>query len=292
MVPLFVTVTDKSGRLATNLGKDDFRVFDKGRPQPLTLFDNSPQPIRLIVMLDVSGSMSGNLQLLRASCDQLFTRLRPDDLVRVGTFGNDVEISPTFTGDAGALHAELPAAISPNAPTPLWRALTEAIGDFGDGAGRRVVLVLSDGKDNPPMKLRDTWVTPLDVIDRAQREDVMVYAIGLRSRSSMPSRQVPGQNLGAMMAEDLPDPALGKVAEDTGGGYTEILPRDDLGAAFAHVADELHSQYLLGFVPPDHDGKLHNVEVKVGVSGLKPRVRKNYVAPKTPTRLPPSRGSR
>src|SRR5437763_1764955 len=98
-VPVFVTVTDKSDRLVTNLTRDDFQLFDNGKPQPLTLFDNSPQPIRLIVMLDVSGSMSGNLPLLRASCEQLFTRLRPDDLVRVGAFGHEVTISPSFTHD-------------------------------------------------------------------------------------------------------------------------------------------------------------------------------------------------
>ena len=136
MVPLFVTVTDKAGKLATGLTKDDFRVFDKGRAQPVTLFDNSAQPIRLIVMLDVSGSMSGNLQLLRAACNQLFDRLRPDDQVRVGTFGDDVEISPAFTGDVGALRAALPTAINPNAPTPLWQALNQAIGVFGDSGGR------------------------------------------------------------------------------------------------------------------------------------------------------------
>ena len=286
MVPLFVTVTDKAGRIATGLTKDDFRVLDKGRAQPVTLFDNSAQPIRLIVMLDVSGSMSGNLQLLRAACNQLFDRLRPDDQVRVGTFGDDVQISPAFTGDVAALRAALPATINPNAPTPLWQALNQAIGVFGDSGGRRVVLVLSDGKDNPPPKFGAKFISALDVIDRAQREDVMFYGIGIRSRGGAPMMPGPGQNLGGMMAMDLPDPALGRVAQETGGGYVEILPRDDLGAAFAHVADELHSQYLLGFAPPDHDGKLHGVEVRLQVPNLKPRVRKDYLAPKSAPRLP------
>src|SRR5574342_629005 len=92
-VHVFVTVTDKDGRLVTTLSKDDFEVRDDGKPQPVTLFDDTPQPIRLIVMLDVSGSMEGNLPLLRAAAQQLFTRLRPDDVARVGTFGRDVIIS-------------------------------------------------------------------------------------------------------------------------------------------------------------------------------------------------------
>src|SRR5918996_4435719 len=96
-VRVFVTVTDRDGRLITTLSQNDFEVRDEGKPQPITLFDNTPQPIRLIMMLDVSGSMEGNLPLLRAGADQLFARLRPDDVVRVGTFGRDVVISPAFT---------------------------------------------------------------------------------------------------------------------------------------------------------------------------------------------------
>jgi hypothetical protein len=83
-----------------------------------------------------------------------------------------------------------------------------------------------------------------------------------------------------MMMADLPDPGLAIVAEQTGGGYAEIRFGQDLGAAFAGVADELHSQYLVGFSPPRRDGKVHDIEVRVTTRGLKPRARKNYVAPK------------
>src|ERR687894_566955 len=110
-IRVFVTVTDRDGRLVTTLTRDEFEVRDEGKPQPITLFDNSPQPIRLVVMLDVSGSMEGNLPLLRAAAAELFARLRPDDLARLGTFGRDVEISDTFTRDARALGGSLPDAI-------------------------------------------------------------------------------------------------------------------------------------------------------------------------------------
>ncbi len=65
VVRVFVTVTDRDGRLVTDLTQDDFELRDEGKSQPITLFDDTPQPIRLIVMLDVSGSMAGNLPLLR-----------------------------------------------------------------------------------------------------------------------------------------------------------------------------------------------------------------------------------
>ncbi len=108
----------------------------------------------------------------------------------------------------------------------------------------------------------------------------MVYAIGMRSRGPRPVR--PGIGPGALRAAltaDLPDPGLARVAEETGGGYAEIRFGQDLGAAFARVADELHSQYLIGFAPPKRDGKVHNIDVRVSQRGLKPRARKNYVAP-------------
>src|SRR5580765_3226501 len=97
VVRVFVTVMDRNGRLVTTLTRDDFEVRDEGNPQPITQFDNSPQPVQLIVMLDVSGSMAGNLPLLRDASAQLFARLGPEDLARVGSFGYDVTISPSFT---------------------------------------------------------------------------------------------------------------------------------------------------------------------------------------------------
>jgi hypothetical protein len=74
-----------------------------------------------------------------------------------------------------------------------------------------------------------------------------------------------------MLMADLPDPGLARVAEETGGGYTEIRFGQDLGAAFAQVADELHSQYLLGLVPPKRDGKGHDIDVRVTRRGVSPR---------------------
>ena len=147
-----------------------------------------------------------------------------------------------------------------------------------------MILVLSDGKDSGPIGFRQRYVSQAEVIDRARDDDVMVYAIGMRSRGPrpMPPGIGPG-GLQAMLTADLPDPGLARVAEETGGGYTEIRFGQDLGAAFARVADELHSQYLIGFAPPKRDGKVHDIDVRVTQRGLKPRARKSYVAPKERT---------
>src|SRR2546421_4721090 len=270
-VRVFVTVTDRDGRLVTTLTRDNFEVRDEGKPQPITQFDNRPQPIRLIVMLDVSGSMEGNLPLLRAGGAQLFARLLTDDVARVGAFGHEVTISPVFTHNPDELSAALPTAIAPDAPTPLWRGIDQALSAFGDGDDKRkVILVLSDGKDTGPLTFRQRVVSQADVIDRARREDAMIYAVGMRSRStrSIPPGMGPGGLQAALLA-DMPDPGLARVAEESGGGYTEIRFGQDLGSAFAGVADELHTQYLLGYAAPKRDGKVHGINVRVSQGGLK-----------------------
>ena len=282
VVRVFVTVTDSDGRLVTNLTKDTFEVRDDGKPQPITLFDNTPQPIRLIVMLDCSGSMEGNLPLLRAAAGQLVTRLRPDDRARIGTFGHEITIGPSFTRDANELRSSLPEMIAPDAPTPLWSAVDKALDSFdASDETRRVILVLSDGKDSGPTSFRRHYVSQAEVIDRARKDEVMIYSIGMRSRGQRPMQPGIGPGgLQAMMTADLPDPGLARVAQETGGGYSEIRFGQDLVPAFAAVADELHSQYLLGFDPPKRDGKVHDIDVRASQRGMKPRARKTYVAPK------------
>jgi VWFA-related protein len=195
-----------------------------------------------------------------------------------------VQISPTFTNDPAELRRALPTSIPESAPTPLWRALDEGLDAFGgEDAERPVILAFSDGKDSGPIGFRTRYVSQVEVIDRARNEDVMVYAIGMRSRSLRPSMPPMGGGPGglqAMLLADMPDPGLARVAEQTGGGYTEIRFGQDLGAAFAQVADELHGQYLIGFAPPLRDGKTHDLDVRVKKKGFKPRARRSYVAPK------------
>ena len=128
-VRVYATVVDKDGRLVTTLVQKDFEVRDEGKPQPITVFDNSPQPIQLVVMLDVSGSMQGNLQLLRASAQQLFTRLLPDDGARlVKAMGS--ALASTFAG----VTSHAPAPVVQAAVMQARRDGVDAIVSFGGGS--------------------------------------------------------------------------------------------------------------------------------------------------------------
>jgi hypothetical protein len=111
-----------------------------------------------------------------------------------------------------------------------------------------------------------------DVVERAQTEDFMVYAIGMASRGE-------GRWSGGFGAE--PDPGLRILAAESGGGYFEITENTALGPAFARVADELHRQYLLGFIVPEQDGRPHLVDVRVNRPGVTVRARRSYLAPRT-----------
>ena len=135
------------------------------------------------------------------------------------------------------------------------------------------MLVLSDGADSGYRPGKKFYAS-IDIIDRARQEDVMIYGVGMRPR------MVNSTNVQSMIQSSEPDPNLGKVALETGGGYIALRGNDDLNAAFTRVADELHSQYRLGFVPPARDGKTHKIEVKMKDGDLKSRARKTYVAPK------------
>jgi Ca-activated chloride channel family protein len=112
------------------------------------------------------------------------------------------------------------------------------------------------------------------VLSRAREKDIMVYAIGLQSEYfNGQSRQ-----------RTRPDRRLKGLAEETGGGYFELSKKDDLGPTFTRVAQELHSQYVLGFSPATLDGKVHKLELRVKRPGMTPRGRKSYVAaPAVPT---------
>lgn len=296
-VSVYATVLDPAdGRLVTDLARGDFQIFDNGRPQPLTIFDNREQPISIVIMLDMSGSMSGNVPTLRKAAVQMFTHLRPDDKARVGGFGDRITLSERFTNDTDELIRALWFDLTPGGGTPLWGAVNVAMTALAHLDGRRVVLVLSDGKDTAAGGGRPAVTLP-EAIERVQTEEFMVYAIGLASRMG-PDPSGAGGGAGGFGGGgrrgrgawgggrgsgrgDEPDPGLRELATESGGGYFELHDADELGPTFARVADELHRQYLLGYSVPEQDGKLHTIEVRVTRPGMTVRARKSYLAPKT-----------
>ena len=272
-VAVFATVT-AGGQLITGLGRDEFEVRDNGKTQPITVFSTDVQPISVVVMLDRSGSMRGNLRLVEGAAEAFVREMLPSDKARIGSFAERVQMDPEkFTSSKEELVQILRSRLQQQGPTPLWNAIDEAIATLKSQDGRRVVLVFTDGADNPG-NFRMNNMSFMDVMRRAQEADVMVYAIGLESRGAPTG----GGGFGGM--SQGPDPGLPAIAAETGGGYFELRNTQDLGATFARVADELHRQYLIGFEPAKLDGKMHKLEVRVKKPDAKVRARKEYHAEK------------
>jgi VWFA-related protein len=258
-VAVYATVTDGAGRLVPDLRQEHFEVLDNGRPRPLTVFKSDVQPITVVVMLDTSGSMTFNFELLKEAAEKFVLRLLPDDRVRVGSFSDKILISPTFTGDRDELVRIVRNDLQYGNPTFLWDAIDRSMDALAGESGRRVVLVFSDGEDE-----RSEKTNFRDVLTRAVNEDFMIYTIGLQSR--------------ILNRLTRPDRRLAELAEQTGGGYFELTRTADLNSTFTRVADELHRQYVLGFSPESLDGTVHDLEVRTKVQGMKVRARRSYLA--------------
>jgi Ca-activated chloride channel family protein len=261
IVSLFVTVSDAQKRLVPDLTKDDFEVFDNEKPQPLVFFQNEIQPISVVVMLDTSGSMTGTISLLRAAAEQFLIRLLPEDKGRVGAFNDKIQFSSRFTSDRDELVGDVKDLDYGNG-TRLWDAVAASLDELKGIEGRRVILVFTDGDDTESHTRLGT------VIDRARADEVMIYAIGLESNYFN----------GQRMVRSKPDNGLRRISDETGGGYFELQKTADLAPTFTRVAQELHSQYVLGFTPTLLDGKVHKLAVRMKQSGMTARARRSYLA--------------
>ena len=266
IVPLYVTVQDVEKRLVPDLAKEDFDVLDNGVPVTLTLFQNEPEPFSVVVMLDTSGSMTLTIDLLQDAAEQFVIRLMPADKGIVGAFNDKIQFPiADFTNSRDDLVGGIREVDYGNS-TRLWDAAEASIEQLKRVSGRRVVLLFTDGDDTA------SKIGLGKAMDEARAAETMVYSIGLQSVYFNGQRQVRSQ----------PDKGLRKIADETGGGYFELKRTDDLGPTFSRVAQELHSQYVLGFAPAT-DGKLHKLEVRVKKPGMTARARKSYLAPTSGT---------
>ena len=263
-VAVYVTVTDNEKRLVPDLVLQDFEILDNLKPVNITVFENKPVPITTVVMIDTSGSITASLGFVKQGAEQFLLRLLPEDKAQVGEFSDKIKFHPgNFIDDRDRLIYLLKNELDFGYPTRLWDAVDQSIDHLVVEDGRKVVVVFTDGDDTA------SKLGVGRVMDHAREKDVMVYAVGLQTEYFNGQQKV----------RSSPDRSLKKLAEDTGGGYFELKKTADLGETFTRVAQELHSQYVLGFSPEATDGKIHKLEVRVKKAGMNARARKTYVAP-------------
>ena len=269
IVPVITTVIDSNGRLVPGLEQDQFTILDNGKPVDIVSFENDVQPFTAVVMMDYSASMTANLDRLQAAAEQFLLRMLPEDQAQVGSFSDKIQFSGEFTSDRDDLIFALEDLQFGN-PTRLYDAINESIAMLRQAENRKVVLVFTDGDDTA------SRVGMGDVLDRARDEEVMIYSIGLESEFFNGQRRV----------RTRPDRGLRRLSDETGGGYFELKKTDDLGPTFSRVAQELHSQYTIGFSPAILDGKEHKLVVRLKDPSMTARARRTYIA--APERLSPA----
>jgi len=261
VVSIFATVTDPQKRLVSDLTQEDFSVFDNEKPQTLVYFDNSIHPINVVVMLDTSGSMTLTIDLLKQAAEQFLLRLLPDDKARVGAFNDKIQFNAKWSNNRDQLITDAKNLDYGNG-TRLWDAVGASLDELKTVDGRKVILVFTDG-DDTESKLRLGTV-----LDRARVDEVMIYAIGLESVYFNGQQRV----------RTKPDGGLRKIADETGGGYFELTKASELAPTFTKVAQELHSQYVIGFTPTNLDNKVHKLAVKMKQPGMTAQARRSYLA--------------
>lgn len=263
VVMVTATVRDADGRLVTGLTASDFRVSDNGDPQPLTQFVTDRVPVSLGIVLDVSESMTGRrIEDARFALRRFVSDLLdPEDEAFLVAFNHRPrEIAPWTLQPASLAHVL--DAVVPSGGTAMYDAIADALPRFDTRRHQRAALVvISDGADTAS----DIGLPRLRA--ELRRSDAFVYAIAIDQPGRRP---VSGR----------PDPyALREITDDS-GGYTEIV-RDsvDLVDATARIAEELNSQYLLGYAAPrPADDTYHSIRVRLADPSLKVRHRRGYVA--------------
>jgi Ca-activated chloride channel family protein len=270
MVSLNVTVLDQQSHYLTDLESKDFLVFEDGLKQEISYFNRTTLPIALSLLIDTSASMEQRMTTTQEAAVGFARKLRPYDLAQVVDFDTRVEILQDFTSDAAALETAI-RSTQAGGSTSMHNALYISLKELAkvkakseDDVRRRAVVLLSDGEDTSSL------VSFEEVLDLAKRSATTIYSIGLQSRES-------GVSKGFREAEFV----LRQLAQETGGRAFFPQRAEDLAQIYGVIADELASQYTLGYASTNQkrDGGWRRLTVQVNRQGTTARTKRGYFAP-------------
>ena len=265
-VPLLFTVTDKKNRFITDLGREDFQVYDNGWLQEIREFDReSDLPLRIGVILDTSNSIRPRFKFEQEVAIEFLQGVLAEafDRAFLVSFDTRAELIVDYTNDIEELSAGV-RRLRAGGGTALYDAIYYACRDKlpedqPKEQFRRALVVVGDGQDN-----RST-VTREDALEMAHRAEAVVYTI---------STNRTGIAAGG-------DKTLRRFAEETGGVAFHPFQARDLQQSFADIANELRHQYFILYSPNNfvNDGSFHSVEVRTRLRNATVRVRSGYYAP-------------
>jgi Ca-activated chloride channel homolog len=268
LVSLAATVLDAEGHFVRGLPREAFEVYEDGKQQPITQFSNERVPVSVGVLLDISDSMFGQrIRDARAALEHfLFDLLNSSDEYFLLTFNHEPHVLTEWTSDREVIEQAL-VGVRPSGATAIYDAVLKALPVVERRSRpRAALLIISDGADTASdATLREVRSTLL-------RSDVFAYAVAIDS----PSRQPINTRVSPEALTEITNPS---------GGRTEVIHNnDELNASTARIADELNSQYLIGYTPPrGADGQYHSIHVIVHGAGYRARARNGYVAAPLPS---------
>jgi VWFA-related protein len=219
-------------------------------------------PVSLGILLDASDSMTGKrMDEARAALDRFLGEwLDAEDEAFVGVFNHRPRLISPWTLRPGQLRGVLDGVI-PTGGTAIYDAIAQAVSKFPSRAHQRAaIVVISDGADTASdVDLRGLRAT-------LRRNEAFVYAVAI----DPPERK---------RINTAVDPAALRAITDDSGGFTEVVhDTTELGPATQRIAEELNSQYLIGYVSPHpDDGNYHSVRVRTRSADYRVRSRKGYV---------------
>jgi Ca-activated chloride channel homolog len=279
LVHVDAEVTSAAGRLIDGLQREDFRVFDNGKFQPVTLFSSAEQPLDLILLFDISGSMRLVVQKVASAAHQGLRELRPGDRVCVMVFNSRSRVLAPFTEDLDAVAQTLERDLMRlrfGGGTFIQAAVDDAANRLRNqkrSERRRAVLIVTDNIGTRTRKeetvVRDFWEADAIlsglIVANPTFEKVNTIAIILG-----PQRL-------------LTQAGMKRIAEKTGG---DAIKSSDPAAAFQQMMHRIRSRYSLYYaLPPGPPGKPHNIRVELAgdIAKANPkaviRARKGYVTP-------------
>jgi Ca-activated chloride channel family protein len=272
VINLNVSVTDPRNRYVTDLIEKDFAVFEDGVKQELTLFSHENLPISLVLMVDCSASMDEKLRVAQDAAVGFVKTLTAQDLAQVVQFNDRRTVLQDFTSD----HRLLEEAIrhtEASGPTALHNALYVSLKELdkqksGRELRRRAIVLLSDGEDTASL------VTDDQVMELARKTEIAIYSISLR-----PGHSQDRNRLAFSQAEHL----LTSLSQETGGQVHFPNSLSELDSVYARVAEELRTQYTLGYVSSNkrRDGKWRRIVVRIPErDDLQIRHKIGYYAPR------------
>jgi VWFA-related protein len=284
VVNLFFNVKDKHGLLIPNLTKDDFQVFEDGKPQTIKYFSTeAQQPLTLGIMIDTSASQTRVLDIEQESCAEFLHQvLRPKDMAFVINFDVDVDLDQDFTSNVRDLtralnKMQINAGVGGGPPglgggpvptTPRGTLLYDAIYLAADEklkneVGRKAMIIFTDGEDE------GSRLRVQDAVEAAQKADTICYVILIADRGFYGGFGYSG------------DSDMQKLAQATGGRVIEVGNKQDkLKQAFDQIQNELRSQYNIGYSPTNNklDGTYRKIQIKAKGGEDKVQARQGYYA--------------